>query len=707
MTRINTNVSSLNAQKTLGRSNAQLQEAMTRLSTGLRINSGKDDPAGLIASEMLRSDIVSTERAISNSQRANQMIATADSALDQVSSLLNDIRGLVTETANTGAMSPDQIAANQLQVDSALESLNRIAQVTSFQGRKLLDGSLDFTTTAGANFEKISSLEIQQANLGATGSMALTVTVTAAATQAQVDLTDIPAATEAVNAYDVLAFENDEAQAIASFNLVSAPTVAIQITALDGGRAEGAAGNDITVEIVDDAGGDTATYNELSGVIEVTANIGGGAIDAAAIAALIQGIDGGADFTASVSAGDGGTFLAAADEATYDPLNFTTYGRDAGEAEIRVVSDTAGAAANGVTVTVNETGTTVDDAEASIDDDGNIVVALNGTVSYAQIADAIDGLTGYSASITSSSGDANYVVADDDVPAAATLANGLDASGGLAQDVVFSLAGKDGSQVFSFSEGTTIAQMEAAINLLSDSTGVSASTDGTTLELVSTDYGEEAFVDIQVISEAAGGTITAAVGQGARETGTDIEGRINGTEANGTANALSLDTATLAMSFNVDAGYSGNITLTIDGGGAMFQLGPVVVSNQQSRMGISSVNTASLGGANGRLYELGSGESAALASDPTKAAQIIDEVINKVTSLRGRLGAFQKTTLDSNIASLSDTLENLVSAESAIRDADFAAEAAALTRAQILVQSGTSVLAIANQNPQNVLALLR
>ena len=75
--------------------------------------------------------------------------------------------------------------------------------------------------------------------------------------------------------------------------------------------------------------------------------------------------------------------------------------------------------------------------------------------------------------------------------------------------------------------------------------------------------------------------------------------------------------------------------------------------------------------------------------------------------MRGRLGAFQKTAIDSSIASLNDTLINLTDAQSTIRDADFATESANLTRAQILVQSGTSVLAIAKQQPQNVLALLR
>src|SRR5881227_4444147 len=102
MSRINTNVSSLIAQQNLATSQSQLQTSLGRLSTGLRINTGKDDPAGLIASENLRSDITSIKKAISNTDRANQVIATADSALGQVSGLLNDIRGLVTEAANSG-----------------------------------------------------------------------------------------------------------------------------------------------------------------------------------------------------------------------------------------------------------------------------------------------------------------------------------------------------------------------------------------------------------------------------------------------------------------------------------------------------------------------------------------------------------------------------------------------------------------------------
>lgn len=159
------NSNSLTAQFHLTRNMGQLADTLTRLSTGLRINSGKDDPAGLIASELLKADITGTAKAISNTQRANSLIATADSALSQVGNLLNDIKGLVVESANTGAMSADQIKANQLQVDATIESIDRIARSTTYAGSKILDGSLDFSTSAKSG-NAIDDLRIDQANFG-------------------------------------------------------------------------------------------------------------------------------------------------------------------------------------------------------------------------------------------------------------------------------------------------------------------------------------------------------------------------------------------------------------------------------------------------------------------------------------------------------------------------------------------------------------
>ncbi|MDR0870424.1 MAG: flagellin, partial [Planctomycetaceae bacterium] len=159
------NVQSLISQNQLNRSMSELGEILTRLSTGLRINSGKDDPAGLIASELIKSDMTATAKAITNTERANSMIAIADSAMGQVSALLNDIRGLVNEAANTGAMTPEQIAANQLQVDASLDSIDRIAKTTNYQGQLLLDGSMGFQT-AGIDNSAVKDFNIYQANFG-------------------------------------------------------------------------------------------------------------------------------------------------------------------------------------------------------------------------------------------------------------------------------------------------------------------------------------------------------------------------------------------------------------------------------------------------------------------------------------------------------------------------------------------------------------
>src|SRR3954465_8250710 len=130
MARINTNVSALTAQRGLAKSQKSLSDTLQRLSSGLKINTGADDPAGLIASEGLKSEIAGINQAIDNSSRASNVISTAAGALGEVSTLLNNIKGLVVQAANSGAMSPDEIKANQLQIDSAIESITRISSNT-------------------------------------------------------------------------------------------------------------------------------------------------------------------------------------------------------------------------------------------------------------------------------------------------------------------------------------------------------------------------------------------------------------------------------------------------------------------------------------------------------------------------------------------------------------------------------------------------
>ncbi|QEG34172.1 flagellin N-terminal helical domain-containing protein [Bythopirellula goksoeyrii] len=712
MTRINTNVSSLVAQNTLGRSNASLNEALTRLSTGLRINTGKDDPAGLIASENLRSDITAIKRAIGNTDRANQVIATADSALGQVSSLLNDIRGLVTEAANTGVLSDEQIDANQLQLDSSLDALNRIAQTTTFQGRRLLDGSLDFITTAGTNFSDITDLKIDQANLGSTGSVSVSVNVTAAATQAQVDVTNVAAVVPAVQASDgTLTFSTAEAQATGDVVLDSGDT--LTITVLDGGTVDGASGDDIDLVFVQD-GTNSGALNGVTfdgSTITVNGDFATG-VGSDTVATAITAVNSGADLTVS---SDGTADIVAADVAA-SYTDVTAGGVDAGDDVITISAAAAGAFNRTITVvSSNDLGAGVTD----ITDDGTTLtvnVDDDTDIDLAQLATDIAAALGsdFTATLSATAGDGQYNAGTDSAPVAvnvgATTA-GVGITGGISADLVIELAGTNGAEVLSFGSGTSLTELVNGINLVKDATGVEATANGTTLELVSTAYGSNAIVDLKVKSEGSGspaGTFTTAVAAGQRDEGTDIAASINGVAATGKGNSLTINTSSLDLTASITAGFTGTAAFNITGGGALFQLGPDVVSNQQARLGIGSVNTASLGGATGKLFQLGTGGTYSLTSgNLDTAAAVVGEAIDQVTSLRGRLGAFQRTTLETNKKALNDTLVNLTEAESSVRDADFSAETAALTRAQILVQSGTTVLQIANSNPQNVLALLR
>lgn len=679
MTRINTNVPSLIAQNRLRASNVDLQRALTRLSTGLRINSGADDPAGLIASEALRSEITSLGKAISNTQRATQIISTADSALGEVSKLLNDIRGLIVEAANKGALSDEEIAANQLQIDSSLEAINRISQVTTFQGRKLLDGSLSFVSDA-QNVTSIRDVKIDQANLGQTGRIDVEVVINTAAQQATV--------TAGTAAFSAAALANASTAEETQTATISQGVLAdIDVTG----------GPEFTsITFAENGGGAIAsTYDPATGVLAVTADFAGGGVS---VTALRTHIDGLANFSAT---GTDAGFYAAGGPAT-------ATGSASGNGLIDIAALNTGADYNNVTVefvagTANSADYDTTQKVLTVTYD-----ASGSTVGLDDIANAIDTHTTDGAAGPPYLFSATEALAIDVQAAAGFVDVETGTTGGevLTGDIVFELKGADGAETFNFGSGTSAAQIAAAINLVADSTGVAAAFDATGLVFTSTAYGHNALIAIDVITEEATGTFVDNL-SAIRDVGEDIIATVNGIEASANGNTLSINTSTLDLTVTVDDGSSTNFSFSITDGGALFQLGPDVTSNQQARLGIGSLSTGKLGGPSGRLYELGSGQLKSLDNDINGAGQVIDEVIGKVTSLRGRLGAFQRTTLDSNMVSLNATLGNLLEAESTIRDADFARESANLTRAQILVQSGTNVLSLANQNPQNVLALLR
>ncbi len=180
MSRINSNVPALIARSNLGKAQRDLDLRLERLSTGLRINRGKDDPAGLIISNRLGSEINGLQQAIKNSERAGSVISTAEASLSEVGDLLNSIKGLVVEAANTGALSDEERVANQLQIDSAIESISRISNAASFGGLKLLNGSLDYVVS-GLNTADIAKTTIHGVNLTGKSSLQVQVQTVASA----------------------------------------------------------------------------------------------------------------------------------------------------------------------------------------------------------------------------------------------------------------------------------------------------------------------------------------------------------------------------------------------------------------------------------------------------------------------------------------------------------------------------------------------
>ena len=153
--RIGTSLSGmdLTALNNLYKAQTKLDQSSQRLSTMHRINSGADDPAGLIAVEQMLSELTSIRAANDSAARAAGMIHVADSGMSQVSGLLNTIRGNVMDVAG-GNLSDAETKAKQIEIDAALEAVDRLGNYTSFGSRKLLDGS------AGLNVSQTNATQV-------------------------------------------------------------------------------------------------------------------------------------------------------------------------------------------------------------------------------------------------------------------------------------------------------------------------------------------------------------------------------------------------------------------------------------------------------------------------------------------------------------------------------------------------------------------
>lgn len=293
-----------------------------------------------------------------------------------------------------------------------------------------------------------------------------------------------------------------------------------------------------------------------------------------------------------------------------------------------------------------------------------------------------------------------------DVASAATKGSFTLATTSASSATSLSITGAEGTAVIDIKQGEALSSIAAKINSLSSQTGVAASATSGNLTVLSSDYGSDQFVRTSVLS----GDTTDYAANSAQ--GTDAKVFINGARAAVDGLHVNYSGNGVSASFNLTEGYNnGTVTgaesFTINAsGGATFQLG--TTSNTQASIGIDGMFSQGLGSQSlGYLSQLKSGGTYNLIDDPNQAASIAKEAAKQVAQIRGRLGGFEKFNVATALGQANASKESLTSALSTVQDADYATETAELNKQNVLLQSATSLLSVANQQTSNILSLLR
>ncbi len=169
---VNTNISALNAQRNLSTTNSQLATSLQRLSSGLRVNSAKDDAAGSAIAEGLTSAIRGGNQAMRNANDGISVGQTAEGALGQVANNLQRIREIAVQASN-GSISDTNRSQLQKEVDQLTQEISRIVQTTEFNGTKLLSGASTITFQVGFSGSSDNQVSVTTSNLAQSGSAGL------------------------------------------------------------------------------------------------------------------------------------------------------------------------------------------------------------------------------------------------------------------------------------------------------------------------------------------------------------------------------------------------------------------------------------------------------------------------------------------------------------------------------------------------------
>lgn len=586
MSVINTNITSMISQGNLSKSKGALTTAMERLSSGMRINSAKDDAAGQAIANRMTAQVKGLAQAQRNANDGISVAQTAEGALNQINDNLQRIRELTVQSQN-GTNSGDDLTSIQNEIGQRLTEINRISEETSFNGVKVLASDQGVNIQVGANDGQVIKVGLKQINANSLGLNGFNVNGSGETQNPKATVTNVQAAGGKLAGVSGGASGGGEYAVATKHEAATFSDILSKMTT----------GNTVTQGGVSgSSGGTTYTYDAAAGNFTYTAT------------------------SAAITTASGGKTFADAQKMI--PAN----GTKAGTYEV-----------GGETASFEITST------------GDIT--LNGQKAF------ISATTG---ELTNNSG-----------------------------------------------AGATAATIGALVSTTSQLTGSKLTVDGTTYTgtggaddtLTYTATATAAEVETALKASTADSTITVGDGFASKD--------INVTLGTSTSDDTYLDSAgeltdlegfSTEYNVNKDTGevtVHGTYGLNADDGSD-----GVALDAKYSQYIAEKGATAYVSG--GKLTT--SNTTPGSATENPLAA--LDNALKMVDSLRSDLGAIQNR-FESAITNLNTNETNLSAARSRIEDADYAKEVANMTRAQILQQAGTSVLAQANQVPQGVLSLLR
>ena len=768
---INTNLAAINARRNLETSSSDLGTSLQRLSSGLRVNSAKDDAAGLAIATRFTTNVEGLAQAGRNANDAISLVQTAEGALQEVSNILQRSRELAIQSAN-GTNSSSDRKALQSEVNQLKSELNRISTTTKFNGLNVLNGDLSSSDMQiGANANETVSVTIgsvhgtnigsnEQKTDNAAGleqSTYQTVYGYGQNTDIGTSVGDMSAA--ATNGYTAETFTITNTDSVGNTSTDTHLTTAddnAMLTAFNLNAKSGViatAYNEVQLTGLTGMDAATDTFD-----IVLTGSDGSGASDSIAIAFADAAHN---TFAAIATTINANTDAQARDVyAVGTATTLTIYGLQGHDVSLSMGSGAAVVSMQSL-VNTDTAATNADSANVDITSGGRLDVMMD--VGY-----SIAGSTGAHIATASTGRQAGRFDVTTTTESVNTDQMGLGEGGNFnnSQNNVgaqtLTISGGDGTTTVAISAGQTADSIVTSINGKSADTGVrSTAVTTVTVDTLSANgtvtmdlFGDNVNASnisaavtatdltalIKSINDVTGTTgITAAVGTDnsqmllTHSAGKDI--KISGFTHSSAVDyartsdtiivgdGTSLTTPSTQYSMNVTGGTGTSAVTLFDGAGAngldsTIVGGEVTLISDQTFSVASSVANNVAGVGSGSLFS-----TAASVSNSSSASRVSDINIGSVAGAQSAISVLDEalqaiSTIRSGLGalqarfetttrSIANSIENLSAARSRILDADFAVETSDLTKNQILQQAGTSILSQANQIPQNILSLLQ